>query len=270
MSATLRAKTIRLAHAKPELRPHLLAIVAAEDVEIPRALANKLPDEAIQAIQAYRDIAAQGACPRVYKKYEEMHPLAGRCRGISVGLADALNKAVGRNTARVVGGWFKNADRDYYYPKGDWVNYPPQGLSKPGEQWEEHWWVEMAGFYIDVSSDQFFPTDIGKQEAHKIVIVPKSTESYYPYRRRPLRQSKPLPPALEAFAAKIVSMKQAKGWSFSKRDKHNLYKIEMWLAKSKYLNEEQTADLLAVMRHEDVEADMTKLDDVRALLQEIA
>ena len=163
----------------------------------------------------------------------------------------------------MVGGWFRGA-KDYYYPVEGMRTSPPPGLRKPGESWQEHWWVEVLGWFVDVSADQFFPTDPEKQKEHEIIITPANFDRYYPYRRRPLNRNVRLPPSFERLANKILSLKRAAGW--------DRYRAMTWFQKygPKYgLTEEQIVNLGATLKHERVAVDFTDADQVRSLLSEV-
>ena len=264
---SLRTDGIRLAYLRADLRPHLLPLltrVGKTITPLPDSAAEALPDEVLAVIHKYRDMVAKGVCPRVYEKFREYHPLAGQCRGLAVGLAREVDAVLGGNRARVVGGWFRHTGKDYYFPT-DYVSYPPRDLVQEGERWSEHWWVELDGYYLDVSADQFFPSDVGEQEAHQVVVSPKSEGKYHPYRRRPVHPSKPLSPKLEILAEKIVSMKQSRRWDADR--------AETWLrinAKKYGLDDAEVADLAATLRHESSRVDMTQVESVRDWLREVA
>lgn len=222
-----------------------------------------------------RDVLSKVTCsvPSVFRPFDGLHhPLSGNCRDAATALADRIDMAVGEPVSRVVGGWFRKADQDYYYPS-DWITPTPRELVEPGEYWKEHWWVEAEGIYYDVTADQFFPSNPERQAEHAVVVTPKGSGMYHPYRRRPLGKVRRLTPALEQLANKVVSLRTAQGWGFGKGAGYSKsWRAEEWFQKQgpRYgLSPEQLSDLAAVMRHESTTVDFTDIASVRQLLMEI-
>ena len=206
--------------------------------------------------------------PQVYDFWEtgKTHPNAGQCRWTAESLAKVIDQAAGKKVARMIGGWFRTASEDYYYPQAGIQTPPPRNKRKPGEKWEEHWWVEVMGWYVDATANQFFPKDIQKQKEYELVITPASLEKYYPNRRRQLKSNKELPPGLEKLAKTITKLKKSRKWHMYPDEALN------WLEKNakKYgLSQLRTINLVASLNHEKFDTDFTNIDQVRDLLRDL-
>jgi len=228
-----------------------------------------LPDSIMRAIKNYSKKSTDSCgIPQEYDYWKDrkMHPHAGQCRGSARGLAQAIDDAAGEKVSRMVGGWFRSAGDDYYYPRHGYQTYPPRNITKPGENWEEHWWVEVMGWYVDVTANQFFPKNVAKQKEHELVITPANFEKYYPHRRRPLKKSKELSSDMEKLAKRITSLKKARRWG------DNAYAAGEWLEKQgqKFgLTYTQAVNLAAMLRHEKVNIDFSDIEQVRDLIREV-
>ena len=243
---------------------------ALELEKMPNTNPSPLSEEILQAIKDYRGRSATCGAPRIYTRdrfNRDYHPHAGACRGYSRGLALAIDKAAGKKIARMIGGWFRSAGTKYYYPSNGSIAFPPQDIEqKSGEKWEEHWWVEVNDWYVDVSADQFFPSDLQKQKEHAVVITPANFEKYYPHRRRPLNRQIDIPENLEMLIKKIVSMKQSQRWGHD----HDL--AIRWLKKmgTRYgFTDQQITNLTATLRHERVHVDFKDIAQLRNLFGEV-
>jgi hypothetical protein len=249
------------------LRNYIRQVLLEEQQKLP----PPLPEPIMKAIQNYSRAAADKCgIPREYDYWKDrsMHPHAGQCRGSASGLARAIDDAAGKKVSRMVGGWFRSASDDYYYPSHGWRTYPPSELRKPGENWEEHWWVEVMGWYVDVTANQFFPKDVAKQKAHELVITPADMEKYYPHRRRALNRQQQLSPSLEKLAKRLSTLKKARKWQ---ADQDGPYEAAEWLQKNgpKYgLTNVQVTNIAATLRHEDVAIDFSDIQQVRNLIGE--
>lgn len=228
------------------------------------------PVAAVAQLHALRDDIEQrhDCAPCVTTR----HALADTCRGYAVSLARQIDKDAGKPTARVVGGWFRRVGAGY--SGGGLWQQPDHVLRAPGERWLEHWWVEVDGYYLDVTADQFFPRDPAAQEAHSRVAVPKGAGLYFPARRRPLGSRESLPANLEALAVKLCSMTTAqKRWGFRRgRGFTDSYKVAAWLVKygPKWgLTGWALYDALATLNHESVAVDFHDIESVRAVLREV-
>lgn len=167
------------------------------------------------------------------------HPASFTCANVAEGLVVFLRKKGFK--ARKVAGWYGNAEPEYYagYAIGLDDPSPPKGF---GSNPQQHWWVEVDDYYIDITSSQFHP----KRPDNQVDLVIKNKNDamnsgeYMPVRRFPLGRNVRLPSNVQAMANKILSLKKfAHGHSSNHSDNRNLsdwieknaHKYEMPLSK---------------------------------------
>lgn len=137
------------------------------------------------------------------------HPSSFTCVSEADGLAEFLRKRGFK--ARKVAGWYGNAERGYsagYTPSlHDDHPSPPRGF---GSNPQQHWWVEVGNYVIDVTSAQFHPTNPKDQAG--MVVRDKGAAlydgSYMAVRRFPLGRAVRLPPNATKMVEKILSLKK--------------------------------------------------------------
>lgn len=137
------------------------------------------------------------------------HPQSFTCVNAADGLAEFLRKKGFR--ARKVAGWYGNAEQGYYAgyapSLGDSSPSPPHGFGRNPQQ---HWWVEVGNYVIDITSAQFHPTS--PKDQSDLIIRDRGNAlydgDYMAVRRFPLGRAVRLPPNAARMVDKILSLKK--------------------------------------------------------------
>lgn len=96
-----------------------------------------------------------------------------QCAGMSKELHHKLTEAGFKAVRRV--GMYLGAGEGY---EPDMTLWSPEEVADfdPAEGFT-HWWVEVDGTIVDISSDQFHPTE---RESRRVVLLPVGDEAYLP------------------------------------------------------------------------------------------
>lgn len=191
------------------------------------------------------------------------HPSSFKCKATSASLAGYLARKGYK--ARLVAGWYGNAEPGYYTGQSPSLSdtMRPDGF---GTNPQEHWWVEAEGYYIDVTSDQFHPRTPTNQVGLVIKEKPEAIKSgeYLPVRRFPLGRAVKLPDGAQQMVNKIVSLKAFR--TGHSTDANDNYKLCEWIKNngSRYgLTENQVFDISTTLASKNKPG--FYLSDVRSL-----
>lgn len=159
------------------------------------------------------------------------HPTAFKCIGVAHDLAGFL-KGKGLK-ARVVAGWYGKTGKGYPHEEIR-LDSPsaPGGFKSSNYGARQHWWVEVEGFYVDLTSAQFHP--LSPQDQRDLVIRSKSGAfedgEYAPVRRLPLGRRVRLPSGVLKMIDKIASLKK---FMYGRSgDSWDRQRLEEWIRKN--------------------------------------
>lgn len=178
------------------------------------------------------------------------HPLSFTCVSAAEGLAEFLRDKGFR--ARKVAGWYGKPEAGYMTGHSpslyDTAPSPPTGFGRNAQQ---HWWVEVDGYVVDITSAQFHPTTPADQQS--LVIRDKAEAmtdgSYSAVRRFPLGRAVRLPPNVTRMIDKIVSMK--KFASKHSSNPNDNWELSEWIMKNgeKFsMSLARTQDIVAALK----------------------
>lgn len=108
-----------------------------------------------------------------YEDWSE-HPscFTGQCMTYAKDLAKLLVKN-GFPTARALSGYYNDAEEEYvdfvFWVKPEYIDDDQRG-----GRWT-HWWVEVDGLIVDVTADQFHPSE---RQNYRVVITNKGDPAY--------------------------------------------------------------------------------------------
>ena len=175
------------------------------------------------------------------------HPLWVTCKGGAGQIFTAM-KAAG-HSVKLVTGWYMSG-KDYYQAGGStFMRGSDVDINTSGY---EHWWTEVDGeYYVDITSDQFWPSLPEEQAKHAVVVAEKQDvlkKFYYPIKRDYDEKVEPTKDPKLLKAAEML-FKKASRFKAGFRDTVVLATYIVANKTALGLSDVQTADLTASVRN---------------------